>query len=124
MPPLVVVEWVVVGGGVECVVVGGGVEWVVVGGGGGGVECVVVALVVVVIGVTLVDVVCVVRCGFAFALCGFFGVVVVGVVGVVAVVAALVVELEDAPQPAATSASETAVTHKIGRRLICILDKA
>jgi hypothetical protein len=60
-------------------------------------------------------------CGFA----GFFAVVVVvGVVGVVGVVAAfwgVVVVDEDAPHPAATSASDAAIAHRIGSRLILIV---
>ena len=121
-PELVVVvgggvEWVVVGGGVE-LVVGGGVELVV----GGGVECVVVgAALVVVAGVEVVAaVVCVVWCGFGlalgFGLAGFLAVVVV-VNGLAAVD-----EVDDAaPQPAATTASETALTQRIGSRFICIV---
>jgi hypothetical protein len=52
---------------------------------------------------------------------------VVAVVGVVAVVSALgvvVVVDEDAPQPAATSASDAAVAQRIGSRLILFIDKA
>jgi hypothetical protein len=131
-PPLGVECVVVVGGGVECVVVGGGVEWVVVGGG---VECVVVGAgvgaddVVVDAGAALVvAVVCAVRCCFAlwwaFA-CFFTAVVVVGVVAVVSGCAAFV-ELvdDDAPQPAATIASDIAAATRIDNRLIRILDNA
>jgi hypothetical protein len=118
LPPEVVVEWVV-GVGAECVV-GAGAEFVV----GGGAECVVVvAALVVVVGIdVVVDVVCVAWCGLAF-LCflgGFFAVVVV--VGVVSALGAVVDVDEAAPQPAAISASDAAVTHKIGSRFIRILD--
>jgi hypothetical protein len=81
--------------------------------------------VLVVAGVELVvAVVCVVLCGLAlWCLAGFLAVVaVVGVVGVVAVVCALgVVVDEDAPQPAATRASDAAVTHRTVSRLVLIL---
>jgi hypothetical protein len=90
---------------------------------GGGVECVVVAALVVVVGIVVVAVVCAAWCGFAFLcfLTGFFAVV-VAVVGVVSAFGA-VVELDDeAPQPAATSASDAAVIPRIGSRLIRILD--
>jgi hypothetical protein len=117
VPPLVVVVvWVVVGGGVAWVV-GGGAECVV----GGGVECVVVAGLAVVVG-TEVVVVCVAWCGLGLLcfLTGFFAVVVV--VGVVSAFGAVVEVDDEAPQPAATSASDAAVTHRIGSRLIRILD--
>ena len=121
------VECVVVGGGVECVV-GGGAEWVVVGGGvecvvvGGGVECVVVAFVVVA-GVTVVADLWAFLCCLAlwWGLTGFFAVVVV--VGVVSGLAA-VVELEDAPQAASTSARQVAGTAISARLAIRILDIA
>jgi hypothetical protein len=133
LPPLLCV--VVVGVECVCVGVGAGVECVVVGVGAGaecvvvgaGVECVVVTAdcVAVVIGVELVvAVVWVAWCALALALwcAAFLGVVaVVGVVGVVAGLAAVVVVDDDAPQPAATRASDAAVTHRIGSRFIFIL---
>jgi hypothetical protein len=118
VPPEVVV-WVVVGGGVECVVVGGGAEFVV----GGGAECVVGAALVVVVGIeVVVAVVCVAWWGFAFLcfLAGFFGVV--AVVGVVSALGAVVEVDDDEPQPAAMSASDAALTQRIGSRLIRILE--
>jgi hypothetical protein len=90
---------------------------------GGGVECVVVvAALVVVVGIEVV-VVCVAWCGFGLLcfLTGFFAVVVV--VGVVSAFGAVVEVDDEAPQPAATSASDATVTHRIGSRLIRILDK-
>lgn len=120
----------VVGGGVEWVV--GGAELVVVGAGAGagvGVECVVVVgggveVVEVVVGIVVVAaVVWVVWCGFALGcgLTGFLAIVVV--VGVVGVVAGFVVLVDDeAPQPAAIRASDTAVTHRMGSRLNCMID--
>jgi len=116
---------VVVGGGAEWVVVGGGAEWVVGGGAacvvGGGVECVVVAALVVVVGAEVV-VVCVAWCGLAFLgfVAGFFAVVVV--VGVVSAFGVVVEVDDEAPQPAATSASDAALRHRIGSRLIRILE--
>jgi hypothetical protein len=91
---------------------------------GGGVECVVTALDVVVVGIDDVVVVCVALCTFALCLIFFFAVVlVVAVVGVVNALAA-VLELDDDPQPAAISASEARPAHRIGSRLICILERA
>jgi hypothetical protein len=67
-------------------------------------------------------VVCVVWCGLALW-CGFAGFfaafVVVGVVGGWAVFAELELD-DDAPQPAATRASDTAVTQRIRSRVIRI----
>jgi hypothetical protein len=102
---------VVVGGGLECVVVGAGAD------------CVVVAADCVVVGDELVDVVFEEWCGLALW-CGFVVffavVVVVGVVGVVAAFCVVVVD-DDAPHPAATSASDAAIAQRIGSRFILIL---
>ena len=91
---------------------------------GAGADCVVVAADCVVVGDALVDVVFDEWCGLALW-CGFVVffavVVVVGVVGVVAALWGVVVVDEDAPHPAATSASDAAIAHRIGSRLILIL---